>query len=445
MYGLEQAPQQRQELRQYQLQRLEILAMSGDELNDFLDQAEAENPLIEVERDRSEIEKELSLARWLDRQPSFETSYNSSEPDGDEPMEPEIVDPQETTLEQYLRLQIDFSKLSAERTRMINFLLGNLEDNGRLFLTSEQAVSCCHGTAADADFCLELLRKLEPTGVCAGSLKECLLAQLHALTKRDPVAERLVETCLESIAGSSVNRLARKCCTKDFQIEAALELLRGLDPFPGSSFYRPSQVYVIPDVLASPSDGGWTVQLCDKWSGSIHLSQYYIQLLRNSRDKENTAYLYDRLRQAKALMTAIEQRRSTLLRLSEFIVAHQKAFLDCRGPLEPLTLSELAGELCYHESTVSRALRGKYLCCPRGTIPLRKFISSPVGNTGITNEDLAQKISGLIEREDKQLPLSDQQITEMLAKSGFAVSRRTVAKYRINLGIPNAFARRSDI
>jgi len=93
---------------------------------------------------------------------------------------------------------------------------------------------------------------------------------------------------------------------------------------------------------------------------------------------------------------------------------------------------------------VSRALRGKYLCCPRGTIPLRKFISSPVGNTSITNEGLAQKINGLIEREDKQLPLSDQQITEMLAKSGFAISRRTVAKYRINLGIPNAFARRSE-
>lgn len=441
MYGLEQSPQQRQELQQYQLQRLEILSMSGDELSDFLDRAEAENPLIEVERDNSEIEKALSVAQWLKQRPVFESRFRDAE--SDEPLEPEIADPQTMTLEQFLRLQIDFDQLSPTQNRMIPFLLGCLEDNGRLHITAEQAARYSKGTIQDAAFCLELLRGLEPSGVCAESLQECLLIQLRALPKSNPTAVRLVTEHLKSLGQSSTRRLAQKCGFKESQIQDALNLIRGLEPFPGASFSQACPVYVIPDILVTKHDGNWAVQCCDKWSGSINISQHYVRLLRGSHDKANTAYLYDRLRQAKALNTAIEQRRSTVLLISQFIVEWQKDFLECRGPIRSLTLSELAHHLSYHESTLSRAIRGKYLCCPRGTYPLRKFISATIGDSNITNDELAQKIKDLVGSEDKQLPLSDQQIANRLSQSGLKISRRTIAKYRVNIGIPNAFMRRS--
>jgi RNA polymerase sigma-54 factor len=441
MYELGQSPQQRLELRQYQLQRLEILAMSADELSEFLTQAEDENPLIEVERDRSEVEKELSLARWLNQRPVYECQFQDS--DTDEPLEPEIPDDGDLSLERYLRLQIDFTALSASQRRMMSFLLGCLEDNGRLTVTPRQAADCCGLPAADAERCLTILRGLEPAGVCACCLKESLLAQLRVLPRRCPTAERLTETCLESVGGASVSGLAKKCGVTPGEIEAALGLLRTLEPYPGASFARAERMYVIPDVLVLPGRDGWEIRLCDKWSGTVSISRYYVQLLKGSHDKANLAYLYDRLQQAKALRTAIEQRRSTLLEISRLILERQQDFFQRGGPLRSLSLEELAQTLECHESTVSRALRGKYLRCPRGTFSLRKFIVSTVGESGVTNDSLARSIHTLISEEDKRAPLSDQQITEHLAHGGLAVSRRTIAKYRVSLGIPNAFARRA--
>lgn len=430
----------RLELRQYQIQRLEILAMSGDELEGFLNEAEQENPLIEVERDGG-LEGALSLARWLDQ------PLSPRPPQGGPPEQADwdIPDRRGETLEQFLRLQIDFRRLTPQLRRMVVFLLGNLENNGRLLLTAEEAARYSGGTEADAEAALSLLRGLAPAGVCAPSLRECLLTQLRGLPRRNAAAERLVETCLEAVATSSTACLARKCGVRPDQLEAALKVIRGLDPFPGSSFFNPPSHPVRPDlaVVPAPEGGGWDVELCGRQSGSIQISSYYTQLLRSSGDREAALYLQDRLRHARELAAALDQRRATLLRIGQLIVRHQQPFFDRTGPVRPLSLADLAGELACHESTVSRALRGKYLSCPQGTVPLRKFISAAVGGSGVTNDGLERQLRLLIENEDKRSPMSDQHLTEQLARQGLAVSRRTVAKYRAMLGIPNAFARRT--
>lgn len=432
----------RLELRQYQLQRLEILAMSGDELAGFLSEAEQENPLIEVTQDRGGLEGSLSLARWLDQGPAF--SRQPTQCGAPEQPDWEIPDRRGETLEQFLRLQIDFRRLTPGMRRMTAFLLGNLENNGRLLMTAEQAAQYGGGTPEDAERALALLRSLAPTGVCAPSLRECLLPQLRELPNRDATAERLVETCLDAVATSSVACLARKCGARPEQIEAALRLIRSLDPFPGSSFYNPPSHPVRPDLLVSPGPegSGWDVCLCGRQADSIHISSYYIRLLRGAGDREAAFYLHDRLRHARELAAALEQRSATLLHIGRLIVKYQRPFFDRTGPIRPLSLADLAGELDCHESTVSRALRGKYLSCPHGTIALRKFISAAVGNSGVTNDGLERQLRRLIESEDKRAPLSDQHLTEQLERQGLAVSRRTVAKYRATLGIPNAFARR---
>ncbi len=441
MPRIEQTVRQGQELHQYQLQRLEVLEMSGDELSEFLNQAENENPLIDVERDRSEIEKELRLANWFNQQPVYSRGFYEHTVAEDIP-EPEIPDSRTMSLEQYLRLQIEFSKMTITQQKMINFLLGSIEDNGRLKLTPPQAAACCTGTVADAEYCLSLLRGLEPTGVCASSIQECLLVQLCRLPRRCEAAEYFVKNYLESAGTLSISRLARKCGVKAPELERALQVIRGLEPYPGSCFAPAERTYVIPDILMIPKGTGWDICLCDKWSGSIHISQYYIKLLKGSCDKENSAYLYDRLRQAKLLQTALEQRRKTLLHLCQLILDRQRVFFETNGPIQPLLLAELAQELSCHESTVSRALRGKYLSCPQGTFPLRKFVSLNVGNSDVSNDGLTRKIKELIASEDHCAPLSDQQITDLLAINGLNISRRTIAKYRLELGIPNVFARR---
>ena len=432
----------RLELRQYQIQRLEILAMSHEELEEFLTEAEQENPLIELERDCKDLEDISSLSCWLDQSPSPRSLQTSAldQPDWD------IPDQRGETLEQFLRLQIDFRHLTPEMRCMVTFLLGNLEHNGRLLLSEEQAAQYSGGTEADAAAALSLLRGLAPAGVCAPSLRECLLTQLRQLPCRNAAAERLAETCLDAVATSSTACLARKCGVHPDQLKTALEVIRSLEPFPGSSFFNPPSHPVQPDLAVVPCQegGGWDIQLCSRHAGSFHISSYYIRLLRSSGDPKAVLYLQDRLRHARELAAALDQRRTTLLRIGQLIVKYQQPFFDRTGPIQPLSLADLAGELACHESTVSRALRGKYLSCPHGTIALRKFISAAVGQSGITNDGLEQQLRRLIENEDKRMPMSDQHLTEQLSRQGLSVSRRTVAKYRAALGIPNAFARRSS-
>ena len=441
MQGLSQNLQQSLELRQYQIQRLEILSMSSDELADFLNEARLENPLLEMEPDQSELEKDLSVARWLNvSSVPVPRGYQNPE----EPLELDIPDQRGETLEGFLRLQIDFHHLTPQRRRMVNFLLGNLENNGRLPLTAAEAAQYSGGTVADAEAALSLLRGLAPAGVCAASLRDCLLTQLQALSKRNLTAERLVSTCLNAVASSSVTRLAQRCKVNAQQITAALATIRSLEPYPGSSFYKPPVQSVVPDMAAFPKEdgSGWDVQLCSKQSETVSISSYYVDLLKGAGDPESSLYLHNRLRQAKELSIAIEQRRSTLLRIGRLIVERQQPYFDRTGPLQTLCLTDLAEKLECHESTVSRALRGKYIACPWGTVALRKFVSASVGNSGVTNDSLEQHLQRLIDNEDKRAPLSDQHLTAQLARDGMNVSRRTVAKYRSILGIPNAFARR---
>ena len=441
MYGIEQTTALKQELSQYQLQRLEILAMSGDELSDFLEEAQNENPLVEVVRDRSAIEQEFSIARWLTARPVY--GQPLSEAEGDDVYEPEISDRRGMTLEQSLRLQIDFRRFSKEQRRVLNCLLGSIEKNGRLPFDARKTAEVFGCTEADAETCLVVLRRLEPCGVCAESLRDALLRQLYALPVRCPAAETLVQKHFQSICSASAAGLAKKCGTDAGSMRDALCVLKKLDPYPGSEYEAPERQYVVPDVLFIRNGEDWEIRLCDEWCGSVNISSYYVQLLKNANDKESSSYLYERLQRAKNLKAAVEMRRETLLRISRLILERQKGFFEKGTALKPLSLSDIASNFSYHESTISRAIKNKYLACPRGTFPLRSFIVAAVGETGVTNDAIQKKLRLLIDGEDKGAPLSDQQIAERMTAAGDRISRRTVAKYRAALGIPNAFARKA--
>ena len=223
--------------------------------------------------------------------------------------------------------------------------------------------------------------------------------------------------------------------------------IQALDPRPGSAFAgREEPSYLIPDLAVVETEEGLTVVYQNAYTPTLQLSGYYCDLQQRSTDPEVKQYLTDKIKQAQFVIQAVEQRRSTLLDCARAIVRRQKAFFrSAGGHLVPLRLSDVAQELAIHESTVSRAIREKYLQCARGVYPLSFFFSREVGAAGEGNSvhQIKSRLRELVAGEDKARPLSDQKLCQLLEGEGVTISRRTVAKYRDELGLPSASGRRA--
>lgn len=292
---------------------------------------------------------------------------------------------------------------------------------------------------------MELLKTLEPAGVGAAELSECLALQLERIGETGP-ALTIVRDHLEALARRHDRTIAAKLEISPAQVEEARRVIRELDPRPGSVFQRTEQVfYIQPDLVVEEQDGRLLVKSARGERPSFRVSRYYQKLLEQTEDKEVREYLVDKLRQAENVLWAAEQRGSTLLRCAQVIVERQSGFF-CSGPeaLRPLRMGEVAQELGLHESTVSRAVREKYLQCPQGLYPLSWFFSRSAGAGESLSGTAARKLLlRLIDGENKGRPLSDQQLSEEMAREGCPISRRTVAKYREELGIPSASGRKN--
>ena len=223
--------------------------------------------------------------------------------------------------------------------------------------------------------------------------------------------------------------------------------IQSLNPRPGSAFAGQDEpAYLIPDLAVVETEEGLTVVYQDSYTPTLRISQFYCKLQQQSTDQEVKQYLSDKIRQAQTVMQAVEQRRTTLLECARAIVRRQEPFFRwADAPLQPLRLTDVARELSIHESTVSRAIREKYLQCARGVYPLSYFFSREVGGAGEGNSvhQIKGRLARLVEDEDKAHPLSDQKLCQLLMEEGCAISRRTVAKYRDELGIPSASGRKS--
>ncbi|MDD3165410.1 MAG: RNA polymerase factor sigma-54 [Oscillospiraceae bacterium] len=442
MAGISQQQVQRQELQQYQILQLNVLSMTGDELSAYLDSAQEENPLIDLIRDRKQYEQDLSVGRWLRGSEGTYERPEYSAADDDFTV-PEIPCGDEETLEQHLRMQIDFDRLRPALRAAVSYLIGNLDEDGRLRLTLPEIAAACRCDAACAQQALTMLQSLEPFGIGARDLSECLMLQLKALSPRCVAAEMIAGGCLGAVATSSAAGIAAKCGLSLPETEQALALIRTLDPRPGAAYTQESAPCVIPDLQATPlADGTWKLELNDNWVGTIGISRYYTALLRAAGDAEASAYLANRIGHAKLIMAAVEHRRETMLEIARMILEIQSDFFTAGGALRPLSLDQIADHVGCHKSTVSRAIRGKYLSWPGGCIALRRMIVSAVGVSAQTQSSVLDQIRSLLASEDAHHPLSDQAIADALAQGGTQVARRTVVKYRELLGIANARARR---
>lgn len=424
---------QKQTLSQAQVQSLTVLAMTGDELEQFVQREVEDNPLLE--------QPDLTAAP-VSQTGGCRVSLSRSSGE-DEAAYRDIPATERTSLRDHLRSQLDARTMDADEVRCLRFLIDSLDGQGFLD-TSAQEVASLLGVPMDvATRCVERLRTLDPPGVGARDLGDCLALQLRHAGQSNAAFDTLLHDYLEDLAAGRFQKVTKETGIPRLVQQACLEAIRTLDPHPAAAFSDDTVTYVVPDLVCDYVDGEWSVQINDRWMGSVGISAMYDRILRADKSPAVQAYYIERLARARFVLTCIEKRRNTLLDIAQRVVSCQADYLLRGGSLHPLTFRQLAEEMGVHESTVSRGVKDKYIQTPRATIPLRElFTTSLDGDEQVSQAQAQELLRDLIAREDKTCPLSDQALAERLSRQGIKLARRTVAKYRESLGIPVAAQRK---
>ncbi|HEU5181974.1 MAG TPA: RNA polymerase factor sigma-54 [Candidatus Polarisedimenticolia bacterium] len=296
-------------------------------------------------------------------------------------------------------------------------------------------------TLAELEQMLAVIQKLDPPGIGARNLQECLTLQLREAGETDTLAYRLVSEAFNDLIAHRWNELAKRFGVEPSKVQAAGDTLSRFDPKPGLKHTNRSDGYIIPDLIVDKVDGKYHISLNDSGVPRLRLSRSYQDIARDKKKltQENREFIANKLNSANWMIQAIEQRRQTMLKVMNFIVDRQRAFFE-KGVeyLKPLTLREVAEVISMHESTVSRVTNEKYVQTPRGVLPLKFFFSSAL--TTASGEDasarsIRAKLQKMVQEEDPAKPLTDQQIVHLFQEQGIQIARRTVAKYRDQLGI----------
>ncbi|SHN57393.1 RNA polymerase factor sigma-54 [Erythrobacter sanguineus] len=353
----------------------------------------------------------------------------------------------EVTLTEHLDAQIG-TMASDPRTGFIaRRIIGLLDDAGYLGTPIDEVADDLGVDLVEAEAALALVQSLDPSGVGARNLAECIAIQAREADRYDPCMAALIAN-LELVARGEVERLKRLCRVDDEDFADMLRELRSYDPKPGLAFAPSATSTVVPDILISANAaGGWDIALNEETLPRLIVNRgYFVELSGNAGDKAAQGWLKEKLADAHWLIRALDQRQKTILKTAAEIVRQQDGFFR-RGvaELRPLTLREVAEKIEMHESTVSRVTSNKYLACARGTFELKYFFTSGVGSAdgeGASSAAIKARIKALIDAETVKKILSDQQLADMLKQEGFDLARRTVAKYREAIGLGSSAERR---
>lgn len=415
--------QQQQTLRQHQIQALAILSLDGAGLEALLKQEEVDNPLLDMEK----------------IPPSRPVSSLTSAPLREEPPEQTQQD-----LHRFLESQLPPQTPAGDRRlflRMTEFL----EPGTGLLPESVQEIAALLSVPLyRVERCLAWMHQMEPAGVGAATTAESLVLQAYQKGVTDQLLYRILFDHLEDVAARRYRRIARACGVTQEEVEARVEQIRQLEPYPTAAFGSAHTAgYIIPDLAFIHGEGSWQVVVQDRWSGGIPFNALYTTVPEDA-PPELRSYLQEQRHHANYLQQCAERRRKTLTALATCILHTQQDFLERGAPLRTLTEEQLASATGLSPSTVSRALKGKYVQTPTKVYPLRFFLSRSAGPEpdGESRSALLAALSLLLQQEDPAHPLSDAQLALALAGQQLAVSRRTVAKYRLLLGIPGASERK---
>ena len=446
---------QTQTLSPQMMQSMEILQMGSQELLEYIEEAVQENPVLEPEENYDKQDEFSVLRRkleWLESTDPQNRYYHQQDTEEeDSPLKNYgTVEDEDENLYYYVLSQLRVLELEPQVMDAGVFLVESLNQNGWLDEPLDALAADCGCSLAVMEQALAAVQSLEPAGVGARTLSECLKLQLVRRAPVDELAVRIAENYLDALSKSRYGLIARELKVTAEEVRASCDRIRALNPRPGTGFAaRENLTYINPDIIVVSFPDHFELLSNDYYFPTLHISGYYTRLMKESDDGQVRDYLTDKMRQAKWMVKAIEQRRSTLMACAECILELQEAFFH-KGPghLVPLSLADVAGRIGVHESTVSRAVKDKYIQCSMGVYPLSYFFSRGLGASASAGEEAASPdaakalLKKFIAGEDKKKPLSDQKLCELMAAQGCPLSRRTVAKYRDELHIPSTAGRK---
>lgn len=436
-YGLYQQQTQKLIMTPELRQAITILQFSAIELNEYLQTEIVENPVFEIDA------KEQARYDFLynNYQRSRVVNYNQE----DEWSIWDTIASPKATLEEFLLEQIRFLSLEKQQNDVVKFLAGSLDESGYLSIPLAEVAKRFGISEQEAADSLEILQTLDPVGVGAQNLQENLLIQLQRLEHVDPHAIEVVNNYLKDLAEHRFMKIAQEMKITVQEVQQIFDFIKTLNPKPAMGYPNAPAKYILPDVTIELLEGEIVVIVNDALVPRLKINSHYHQYVQNhKKDDKTTQYILEKFNAAKWLIKSIDQRRNTLYKVTSAIVQHQINFF-ATNQLKPLTLRTIADEIGVHESTVSRAVNQKYVQTPLGIFELKYFFTTGLATSdGSTTsaENVKKALVDLINEENKKKPLSDEKITKILNQRGIEISRRTIAKYREELGILSSSGRK---
>ncbi|MDR2179250.1 MAG: RNA polymerase factor sigma-54 [Synergistaceae bacterium] len=424
--------EQKQILSQCVVESLRILTMDTHELMAFMVREQDENPLVNFAA--------------AGRRHEFLIAGRDELRD--------IPAANEETVQEFLLSQLRLENYTQDEVKAFRILTESIDERGFLTSPVEELSEIFQIPLSVLHSCRGVLQTLEPVGVGSASVEECLLRQLDTVGCDDDVLRAIITCHLSDVAKGKIGTITRALKVDAGRVRRCINTLRTLSPKPLNGLPGRPDPYVIPDILLSHENGFWTVELNDKWFERFEVCDYYEKLACETQDEELKEYLKQKSQRFHFLNDAIKKRHNTLLRIGQSLAVHHSRFFLRGGSFEPLTMTKLADELMMHPSTVSRAVKNKYLQYPGGVCEMRSLFASGISSSNFpsnsscgasvetSREEIKTRIRELIDGENRAKPYSDQYLTLLLAEQGIKISRRAVAKYREEMFVGDMYDRR---
>lgn len=434
---------------------IKILQYSAAELAEYILQEVAENPVLDIKEELPEERVDLDQSNSEDKydidwQDYFadtsDLGYSRSKADAEDFQYEQLIS-KAPSLQEHLSFQLSMIELSPAEKRVVEYLIGNIDDAGYLQVTLEEASRQFAIFLEEAEKALRVVQGLEPYGVGARNLTECLIIQAEALGLESDLLKQVIEGYLPELAKGKISKIAQELQVEPAEIQEAFDIIKKLDPKPGRNFTSATDIrYIVPDIIIERIEGEYVVIVNDTAFPRLVINNAYKEYLKYKEDDDTRKFVEQKLNSAMWLVKSIEQRRLTLYKVAQCLAELQKDFLDYGVRyLKPLNLKQVASRIGVHESTVSRATANKFAQTPQGVFELKYFFTSGVAKeTGgmVSAESIKKSIMDLVQKEDSANPFSDQKICDLLNEQGIKISRRTVAKYRGELRVPSASVRK---
>lgn len=412
--------EQKQTISQGLIHMVNLLQMNRQDLLVYLEEQSMENPLLEVDDAIYSYMPSESEENWIEQ-----------------------LEGRKESLRDDLMEQLMLESHDPEEMRVLENMIYSLDENGFLREAAPEIAKRCETTEKMVQTCRKKIQDLEPAGIGAGDLKECLMIQLRRLPRRNPAAEEIVENYLDLVAKNHISSIARKMGCSVAPVRKACALIQSLNPRPVNGFYEEENIkYILPDFMIWRKGNGLVIEAADRSQDFVGVSRLYLEM--ESLSPDDASYIREKTKEAEEVIRMLGNRKQTLQKVMETITERQKRFfMEGQKQLKPLSMKDVADQMGIHESTVSRAVSGKYFQCEWGVFPLKYLFVRGTAKDQASVDEIKERLRQLIDQEDKKKPWSDMKLQRLLTEEGYKISRRTVAKYRAQMNLKDASGRKN--